>query len=378
MNDLETLLEPLIESAPEPAPVAVVRGRAARIRRRRRVRSAALSAVVVVTLVAAVVIALPRNRDDVGTVAPSSTSTTTTTTAPRPVSVGTPHPVDQFSMDVLAAYGSLWSLQPDRVVRLDPVDGHVAATVPVPGESDERSLAVGAGSIWVDDTGTAKVTRIDPRTNRVVATIPLLEGFFDPDGIAFLDGLLWVARPQPMGLYGDIVGIDPATNRIVRRSSQTSTPRTFYVIAGSGALWFTGGGSGYELERFDTRTLKTRVTREGVMAIVGVSPGRLWLQTARGVIEIDERTGAQIGPRIAPRGGLANVTVAVSDGVAWVASQPDSSHAGSITPYDAVTHRIVGATTALGLPIMEIVPTPGAVWVSIYQQQGLTRIPYSR
>jgi hypothetical protein len=330
--------------------------------------------VAIAALVAGVVIAVPRNGQHVRTVGPARS---TTTGAPRPVHIGTPQPFDQFGMDTLAAAGSLWLSQADRVVRMDPTDGRVVATIPVPGESDERPLAAGAGSIWVDDTGTGNLTRIDVVTNRVVATIPLQSGFFDPDGIAFFDGRLWVARPQPDGLYGDIVAIDPATDRIARRSSQTLTPRTFGVLAGSDALWYTGGGAGYELERFDTRTLRTRVMRRGVMAIVGVSPGRLWLQTASGVIEIDERSGAQIGSTIRPR-GPANVSVAVGDGIVWIASQPDSSTAGSVTPYDAVTHRVVGATTPLGLPIMRLVTTPEALWVNVYQQRGLTRIPYSR
>ncbi|HEX4490958.1 MAG TPA: hypothetical protein VH914_07110 [Acidimicrobiia bacterium] len=370
MNDLETLLEPLIESAPEPAPVATVRERAARIRRRRRARSSAIALIVAAVVVMCVSLTVTRNRPRVRTIAP-------VTTAPPRVRIGTPRPFDQYGMDMLAAYGSLWVSQADRVVRMDPADGRVIARIPVRGESDGRSLAAGAGSIWVDDTGTAAVTRIDPRTNHVAATISLREGQFDPDGIAFFGGRLWVARPEPDGLYGDIVAIDPATNRIVRRSSQTLTPRTFGVIAGSGALWYTGGGAGYELERFDTRTLRTRVTRRDVMAIAGSSPGRLWLQVASGVIEIDERSGAQIGRTIRPR-GTVNVTVAVADGVVWVASQPDSSTAGSVTPYDAVTHRVVGATTPLGLPIVRLVTTPGALWVNVYEQRGLTRVPYSR
>jgi streptogramin lyase len=374
MNDLETLLEPLVESAPEPAPVAEVRARAMRIRRRRRVRAGALAVLVVVAVVAGIDAALPSQGHDVRTIAPPST-----TAAPRRVHVGAPRPFDQVGpMDMMAAYGSVWLSQGDRVARIDATDGRVIAAIPVPGESDFRNLAAGAGSMWVDDTGTGNVTRIDPATNRVVATIPLLHDDFDPHGMAFFDGYLWVARPQPMGLYGDIVAIDPATNRVARRSDQVATPRTFGVIAGSDALWSVGGGAGYELERFDTRTLRTRVTRRDVMAIVGVSPGRLWLQTARGVIETDERSGVQIGRAIVPPAGPVNVTVAVADGIVWVASQPDSSTAGSMTPFDAATHTVVGAPTTLGLPIMKLVPTAGAVWASVYRQQGLTRVPYTR
>jgi YVTN family beta-propeller protein len=45
------------------------------------------------------------------------------------------------------------------------------ATIPVPGSSDARSVTVGGGSVWVTDSGTQTVTRVNPSDNRVVASI---------------------------------------------------------------------------------------------------------------------------------------------------------------------------------------------------------------
>ena len=53
MSDLETLLAPLVDSAPEPVPLAAVSARASGIRRRRRLRTTA-GAVVVIGVVAAI------------------------------------------------------------------------------------------------------------------------------------------------------------------------------------------------------------------------------------------------------------------------------------------------------------------------------------
>lgn len=285
-------------------------------------------------------------------------------------------------MDVISAYGSIWVSRPDQVARLDPVDGGVAATVRVPGTSDFRNLAAGAGSIWVGDTGTEVITRIDPLKNRVTATISMRGSELVPDGLAFLHRLLWVARPSPMDTSsGDVVAIDPATNRIVH---QARIPRTFHLRAGSDALWYVADSEsprGADLLRLDPQTLRTRVVRRDVRSLLAIADGQIWLDTTLGVIEIDEQTGIQIG-RAIPLGRVVNATAAVADGILWLAWQPDSASPGTLTPYDAVTHRPMpgagAAPVAIGLPIINLTVTRGAVWVGVYATSGLARIPFSR
>lgn len=369
MNYLEILLQPLMDSAPDPAPVTVVRERAARIRRRRRARSGGFAVVAVVALVTCVTIAVPRNRHAVRTIAPSSSIST------PPVRVGSPRTIHAFGLDMVAAYGSVWLSQPDHVARLDPADGHVIATMRVPGASDIRNVAAGAGAIWVDDRRTGKLTRIDPATNRVVATISLRSGDFDPNGIAFLDGFLWVARPALSGAGGDVVAIDPATNRIVHRSV---VPRTYGLFAGTEALWYVTDGDS-SLVRLDPTTLRTRVVRRDVTAIAAGAAGRLWLYTASGMVEVAERGGAQIGPTI--RLGLTlGLHAVVAGGVLWLGAQANTIDPGSVTPYDARTHNALARSVPLHAspPILRLVVTSGAVWVASYATNGLTRIPYTR
>jgi YVTN family beta-propeller protein len=183
MSDLETMLAPLVESAPDPAPLSTVVARAAGIRRRRRARAAALAVVVVGAVSAGVVALIPRDRQRVRTVA-----TSPVTSAPRPITVGPPQTFPLVGMDMISAYGSLWLSQSDHVARFDPTTGRVIATIGVRGSSDYRELAAGAGSIWIADTGTGVVSRIDPTTNRVIATISMSGSPYVPQGIAFFDG----------------------------------------------------------------------------------------------------------------------------------------------------------------------------------------------
>ena len=129
-------------------------------------------------------------------------------------------------MDMLWAFGSIWVSQPDRVSRIDPATGRVQAIVPAPGTSDFRNLAAGVGSIWVDDSGRETLTRIDAARNRVIATIPMRSHVFVVDGLAFVDGKLWVVRPVPNDdAVGDVVSIDPTTNRITQRGTHPTHVR---------------------------------------------------------------------------------------------------------------------------------------------------------
>jgi len=69
------------------------------------------------------------------------------------------------------------------------------------------ALAVGAGAVWVGRNDTLSVVRIDPATNRVVASIPVGVHIF---GLAASDSAVWVSA------YEDdrLVRIDPGTNAV--------------------------------------------------------------------------------------------------------------------------------------------------------------------
>jgi DNA-binding SARP family transcriptional activator/streptogramin lyase len=82
--------------------------------------------------------------------------------------------------------------------KIDPTLHETVAVLPVPPTS--RRLATGEGYVWVT-SGTyagepgvpqtgGVLSKINPRTNRIVATIKL---GFRPDGVAVANGLVWVA-----------------------------------------------------------------------------------------------------------------------------------------------------------------------------------------
>ena len=72
---------------------------------------------------------------------------------------------------VAAGDGAVWLTYPssDTVSRIDPATNKVTASIHVGPQPAE--IAISPGAVWVADAGGPSVSRIDPATNRVVATI---------------------------------------------------------------------------------------------------------------------------------------------------------------------------------------------------------------
>jgi streptogramin lyase len=69
--------------------------------------------------------------------------------------------------------GGLWLMTFDgKVLRLDRRTGRIVAQVP--GAFRAADLAVGAEGVWVYDQHQGAVLRIDPGTNRIVRTVPVI------------------------------------------------------------------------------------------------------------------------------------------------------------------------------------------------------------
>jgi DNA-binding beta-propeller fold protein YncE len=98
---------------------------------------------------------------------------------------------------VLAADGAVWVSHPgqDTITRIDPRRNAIAARIHLPKGSQPYLLAAGNETIWV--SGSAKVFEVDPRANRVVASItvgrhkgPDARGL---NGLLVDDGSVWVS-----------------------------------------------------------------------------------------------------------------------------------------------------------------------------------------
>jgi YVTN family beta-propeller protein len=137
---------------------------------------------------------------------------------------------------IAIAGDSVWvaNSRADVITRIDARSGRIAATVPV--SHTPLPVAYAYGSIWVRNAmseGNGSVSRIDPASNRVLAEIPVrpVAGRDGLDSLGIAPNGLWVA-----GLF--LERIDPAQNRVVERRGLTANAVTY----GEGSLWLTDIG----------------------------------------------------------------------------------------------------------------------------------------
>lgn len=220
------------------------------------------------------------------------------------------------------------------------------AGVPVAGE----------GAVWVPNTADGSVSRIDPRTNRVVATLRIGDqpGFYHryceakwnvhafmgpsfhvrdcdlPSALAVGAGALWVLKNDDQR----VLKIDPGSGHVVASVPIGFVP--FEIAATDSAVWITGY---YD----DT------------------------------VVRIDPRTNQVVASLTVPDGASG---IALADGAIWVAS----SIAGKVSRIDPATNRVV-ATVALDCPVLcdgsvplAIAASVDAIWVRTVGDGLIVRI----
>jgi DNA-binding SARP family transcriptional activator/ABC-type branched-subunit amino acid transport system substrate-binding protein len=150
--------------------------------------------------------------------------------------------------------------------------------------STPTDIAVGAGAVWVGTAGSEgdilpnSISRFDPASRRTVATIPLplarpgsqYDAFAGSSRqrIAVQPGAVWAINPDLT-----VSRIDPRTNRIVARVGKV---RAENIAAGEGDVWVTEGSTLVEIDT-STNTVARRVPLEaGFLADVAVGGGAVW------------------------------------------------------------------------------------------------------
>ena len=317
----------------------------------------------------------------------------------RPAAIAPAKPVGLYAAGVvnvggnpqaLLAHGdSLWIATPSSVVRLDLRNGATIARTPIPTNGINAGLASGAGSIWLAPTGASELLRIDPTSNRLVASIHLSVSDNGREsslggGVAFAAGRIWVSRVSNRP-RGDVVEVNPADDQPAGAPIAVgSGPYT--IVSGFGSLWVdntsvTVGNNAPSrtfpaMSRIDQRT--RHVTTEPFAGMPAVGFGSLWIQTDAGdgdaaIIRVDPATGRTIARIPIPR----VIGVASGAGRVWAIAYPRSRSASRFQPIkdtaalwqiDPRTDRVIGKPVHLGLiqPV-SIAVSHGQLWIADYQ-----------
>ncbi len=245
------------------------------------------------------------------------------------------------------------------VLRVDPTTNKVVATIPVGhGLGD---LRLGDGAIWVSNHDDSTISRIDPETNQVVATIALPP----PTGfLAVSPGAVWVASKG----NNVVMKIDPQTNQVVATISDPYGPSWMGYSAGS--LWICNHDSAPGVIRLDPMTNQVLAQIDigsargyfcGGLAATDAGVWAMLLDNTQnfdlGLVRIDPATNQVIATTTLPQSMVTDALAADAQGV-WVAEpdlglfriSPQTNQAVGLLPMTR------GAGVALGA---------GSVWLAI-------------
>jgi streptogramin lyase len=178
---------------------------------------------------------------------------------------------------VAAGLRAVWVLDATSTLyRIDRVSGKVLRRLSLPTAA-AYNIFIGGGSVWVADDQGAKVVRVSPRTNRVVATPRVGDG---PADMAFNGDSAWVINHRDRIL----TRIDLRTNRS-RRVAVIPGDAPERMVWSAGRLWITGRGT--DLLKVNPADGSVESTIEiGASGIdVAVAGDTLWVPTRSDAVD---------------------------------------------------------------------------------------------
>jgi streptogramin lyase/predicted Ser/Thr protein kinase len=232
---------------------------------------------------------------------------------------GTPIPLPETPIDVVAGDGSVWVVSTNgKLSRVDPSHPSRSETLSVGGHP--WAVAVSPDAVWVGDWRHERITRVDPQRMRVASVARLGTAVHD---VAAGDGQVWVA------MQAGAQRLDPDSGRLKGNLVRTSTPLESIAI-GDGVVWATSlsGNSAF-------------LINHGA-----------------------ERASAPIPAGTEPR------DVAVGEHSAWVTAQHDDE----VRRFDAISGRPEGDPIEVGTKPAGIAFGEGSVWVANYDGESVARI----
>ena len=133
----------------------------------------------------------------------------------------------------------LFQLAEDRIQKIDPRTGRVLATIPAPGGGGDSGLAWAEGTLWVGHYRGRKIHQIDPETGAILRTI---ESNRFVTGVTWVDGDLWHGTWE--GDASDLRRVDPRTGEVLDELDMPPGAGVSGLESDGADRFFCGGGKG--------------------------------------------------------------------------------------------------------------------------------------
>jgi streptogramin lyase len=254
-----------------------------------------------------------------------------------------------------------------------PSAGTVSATISGMGsDQDDNVLAADDTAVWIDNGGAGVLVRVDPKTNAVVATIPVGHG---QGGIALGNGAVWVVNQ----VEGTVVRVDPQTNQVVATIPWEPEDNVTAITTSPGAVWLTDFINS-TLIRIDPQTNQIVAKIPNTPGITGVSygAGSVWAcnhhGTDQGVVRVDPATN-QVQAQLNPAGDQGNCgSVVALEQTVWTTSffngEPGSVKLERLDPVTNTVKAIIPLPT--GVVPFHFAANEQGVW--FYSDAGVYRV----
>jgi YVTN family beta-propeller protein len=256
------------------------------------------------------------------------------------------------------------ALKTDALQRIDPATNKLVATLRL--GSNPTGVAVGGGSVWTIHLDDNRVSKIDPRSGEIVATSTAP----GPKAVATGAGSVWIVN----GDAGTVTRLD---ERSAAQTHVVEVPSSTELVAfGDQALWAASplNGTVTQVNPRSSSVSRSRVipVRRGALKAVAVGEGAVWISSndifaqQYGVFRVDPASG-EVLTRIKLR--LGALGVVAGEGAVWVAN----ASGNTVSQIEPTTDRVV-RTIPVGKDPIAVALGDGSVWVTNYREGTVSRI----
>jgi virginiamycin B lyase len=170
-------------------------------------------------------------------------------------------------------FGSVWTPicgKKPTLIRIDAANNAISAILPVTPAGPEGGIAASEDSIWLVTDKNGTLVRIDPSTNSVRQKISIPSGSYNP---IFSDGIVWISGVE----RNVLTAVDASSGKVL--DSIPVGPRPRFLTAGAGSIWTLNQGDG-TISRVDGKNRKVIATIQvgipGTGGEIGYGADSVW------------------------------------------------------------------------------------------------------
>ena len=266
--------------------------------------------------------------------------------------------VGPFAAPCAAAAGGKWVWVSEYgqpyLLKIDPQTNKVVSRTGI--GTGSCGLGFGAGSMWIEDTNTATVSRVSVATGKRSTAIKVGSTPYDT---TFAYGSAWTTAH----VQGELERIDPARNRVVNR---WKLPMATGAVGAFGAVWGAGSNGVIRVDAESHKLLAT-IPVAGGAGWTAASADAVWVTTPTGLARIDPTTNA-VAATIPLPGAPYLGDPDVVDGQVWVPEIRKNSIAVVDPASNAVTE-----TLRAGIGPFVVTAIHGEAWVPSWKGKDIWR-----